>query len=106
VTLLLLAGIAHTQPANWTIYEQGDTRHYQGTDAQGRQWTGKSHLHWGMRFYAQPANWTSYEQGDTRYYQGTDAQGRQWTGKSHLHWGPAVLRVHRAVRRDRALPRV
>jgi hypothetical protein len=51
VLCLALASIAHAQPGNWTSYEQGDTRYYQGTDAQGRQWSGRSYLLWGMRFY-------------------------------------------------------
>jgi hypothetical protein len=33
--VLPVRAIAHAQPPNWTSYEQGDTRYYQGTEAQG-----------------------------------------------------------------------
>ena len=36
---LLLATVAHAQPATWQTYRDGSITRYQGTDAKGGQWT-------------------------------------------------------------------
>jgi hypothetical protein len=51
LALLLLASLAHAQPTYWDSYQRGSTTYYSGTDANGGHWTGKSDLHWGMRFF-------------------------------------------------------
>ena len=58
LALLLLAALAHAQPTTWQSYQQGFMTRYQGTDAQGGQWTG-----------------SSYKQGFTTYFDATGPHG-------------------------------
>ena len=39
---LLLAALAHAQPTSWQSRQEGSITRYQGTDANGGQWTGSS----------------------------------------------------------------
>ena len=51
LALLLLAALAHAQPTSWQSHQEGSITRYQGTDANGGQWTGSSYEQWGKRFY-------------------------------------------------------
>jgi hypothetical protein len=56
---LLLAALAHAQPTSWESHRDGFMTRYQGTDRDGRSWSG-----------------TSYKQGFTTYsdFAGPDGQ--------------------------------
>src|SRR6516164_644102 len=49
--LLLRALAARAQPTEWQSHQEGFVTRYQGTDANGGQWTGSSYQQWGKRFY-------------------------------------------------------
>ena len=69
IAALSLARCAHAQPSQWSSYQQGFTTMHQGTDAQGRTWTGQSYQQ-GFTTYSdwdgpdgRAQHCTSYRQG-------------------------------------------
>jgi hypothetical protein len=40
---LLFGGFSHARPSNWSSYQLGGTRYYEGSDQDGGQWRGQSY---------------------------------------------------------------
>jgi hypothetical protein len=51
VAFALFGSTAQAQPSSWKSYQEGFVTRYQGTDAQGGQWTGNSYELFGTRHY-------------------------------------------------------
>jgi hypothetical protein len=64
----MLAAPAHAQPSEWRSYPFGGGTNYYGTDAKGREWTGRS-----------------YDLGDTTYFDAAGPDGK------HVHCSSYVL---------------
>jgi hypothetical protein len=51
VALTMIALAAHAQPTEWRSYPFGSGTNYTGTDAQGREWTGRSYDLGGVTYF-------------------------------------------------------